>query len=128
MTTWAEVKKYVHQKYKVEDVNDDLMKLLFETSAGRSQLVFIEHAYNDSAEWIKMNSPLGKLDEVNIATACRLISDKLMGGIVLHDDMVAVTNAMPIADLDANEIDEPMARLSMIADELERYLTGKDTW
>ena len=42
--------------------------------------------------------------------------------------MVMVVNAIPILNLDDNEIDEPLGRVLNIADELERTLTGKDAY
>lgn len=129
MTTWNEVKTYVHQNYKVEDVHEGLMKLLFEVSLGRSQLVFIEHAHNDSgADWIKVVSPIGKLDSVNVVEAAKYVAKTIVGGILVEGDLVCVTNAMPLQNLDANELDEPMRRVTMIADDIEKLLTGTDNW
>lgn len=128
MTTWAEVKTFVGKSFKYEEVNEHLLKFLFDTEGGRSQLIFIEHAFNDSADWIKFNSPIGKVENVNIATAARMLAGRIVGGITIEGDVVVVTNSMPLENLDANEIEEPLVRIALIADELESLLTGGDTW
>lgn len=128
MTTWAEVKTYVHNKYKVEDVNDDLMRLIFNLDNGRTQLVYIEHAFNESAQWIKINSPIGKVSDLNVASAARIASEKIVGGIIIIGDFVYLTNAMPLENLDGNEVDEPLGRVMSIADEMERNLVGGDAF
>ena len=128
MTTWAEVKTYVHNKYKVEDANEDLMRLLFSLDNGRSQLVYIKHVYNDSAEWIRIESPIGKAADMNIASAARIASEKIVGGIIIIGETVFLSNAMPLQNLDGNEVDEPLGRVMTIADEMERNLVGGDAY
>lgn len=46
MTTWTDVKRFVHSTYKAEELSDTLLKLVFDTADRRSQIVFIELARN----------------------------------------------------------------------------------
>ncbi|HEY3547543.1 MAG TPA: hypothetical protein VGK17_15835 [Propionicimonas sp.] len=127
MTTWSDVTRFVHSHYKAENLNDGLMKLLFNTAGLRSQIVFIEHATNDAgAEWVKVNSPIGTSAEVDVRRAAAKVSTMLVGGLSVSGDYVYVTNAMPLENLDANEITEPLERVMSIADSLEAQLLGKD--
>lgn len=126
MSTWADVKAHVHNTYKVEDVNDGLMKLVFSFDDGRSQLAFIEHSFNEAAEWIKVHSPIGPVDSVNLKSAAKIASDKIVGGIIILGDRVYLTNAMPLENLDTNELEEPLHRVVATADEMERNLVGGD--
>lgn len=128
MTTWAEVKTYVHNKYKVEDVNEELMRLIFNLQNGRTQLVYIHHSFNESAQWIRINSPIGKVADLNVASAARIASEKIVGGIIIIGDFVYLTNAMPLENLDGNEVDEPLGRVMSTADEMERNLVGGDAF
>ena len=127
MTSWADVKRFVHANYKAEDLGDSVLKLLFETANLRSQIVFIEYASNDEgAEWLQVNSPIGTVAEVDLSSAAERVGGMLVGGISISDGYVFVTNAVPLQNLDANEITEPLARIVNIADKLENELLGKD--
>lgn len=127
MATWSDVKRFVHSTYKAEDLNESLIKLIFNTSNLRSQIVFLEHAFNDAGdEWVKVNSPIGGTSEIDVRRAAELLSGLLVGGIVVNGDYVYVTNSMPLPNLDANEITQPLERVVSIADNLESQLLGKD--
>ncbi|OJV81534.1 MAG: hypothetical protein BGO37_06245 [Cellulomonas sp. 73-92] len=127
MADWSDVTRFVHSRYKAEDVSASLMKLLFNTAGLRSQIVFLEHATNDSgAQWVKVNSPIGTSAEVDVRRAAEIVADMLVGGIVVSGEYVYVTNAMPLQNLDANEIIEPLERVMSIADSIEAQLLGKD--
>jgi hypothetical protein len=128
MSTWKDVQEYVHKTYKVEDVNEGLMKLTFNMGDGRSQVGFVEHAFNDKADWIKVHSPIGPVDTVNLKSAAKIASDKIVGGIIVMSDMVYLSNAMPLENLDTNELEEPLHRILSIADEMERNLVGGDDY
>ncbi len=127
MATWADVHRFVHNAYKAEDLNDSLIRLLFNTANLRKQIVFLEHAVNDSgSEWLKVTSPIGTTAQVDPTQAATLVSEMLVGGISMGGDYVYVTNSMPMANLDANEIIEPMERVLNIADYLEKEIVGAD--
>lgn len=128
MTTWVELKKYIHDNYKVEEVNEGFLKLLFDTESGRSQLVFIEHAFNDNADWVKVTSPFGKLEKIDLAAAARMLAERIVGGLIVVNELVVIANSLPLENLDANEINETMLRITFIADELEKLFVGKDDW
>jgi hypothetical protein len=127
MTTWIDVKRFVHANYKAEELNDSLLKFLFDTGNLRSQIIFMEYAQNDfGGQWVKVNSPIGRVDEVDVVKAAEKIADMLVGGIIVSGDYVYVSNSMPLQNLDANEITEPLTRIVNIADALESELLGKD--
>ena len=54
MATWEAVKGFISMKFNVTEISDgDALKMLFDVGGGRSQLVFVEHAYNDQADYIQ---------------------------------------------------------------------------
>lgn len=109
------------------NINGSLIKLLFSTTNLRSQIVFLEHAVNDSgSEWLKVSSPVGTIAQVDVVRASTMVYGMLVGGIAVGGEFVYVTNSMPMANLDANEIIEPMERVLNIADHLESELVGGD--
>ncbi|MCX6501580.1 MAG: hypothetical protein NT132_04090 [Microbacterium sp.] len=127
MATWADTKGFIAANYRYEEVNDTLLKLVFDTGGLRSQLVFVAWDKNsEGVEWIRVNSPIGPVGEVDIARAATRLGDMIVGGIVVIGDYAYVTNAVPLLNLDANELVEPMVRVLSIADQLEGELLGRD--
>jgi len=127
MTTWMDVKRFVEANYRFEEVNDSLLKLLFETGDLRSQLVFVGYDKSGAdVEWIRVNSPVGPVQQLDLHGAATRLGDKIVGGLVIIGDYVYVTNSVPLQNLDANELVEPMLRVMSIADELEKEMLGTD--
>ena len=127
MATWRDFVGFIDRTYKYEILNDDLLKLVFNTSNLRTQLVFLEHAIcNSGAEWFKVNSPIGKLTPQQVMYAARRLEDMVVGGIIINDNMVFVTTAMPLENIDASEITDSIERVVNIADRLEADILGTD--
>ena len=112
MATWRDFVGFIDRTYKYEILNDDLLKLVFNTSNLRTQLVFLEHATcNSGVEWFKVNSPIGKLTPQQVMYAARRLEDMVVGGIIINDNMVFVTTAMPLENIDASEITDSIERV-----------------
>ena len=127
MTTWNDVKRYIHSNYKAEDLTDDAIKLLFDTGRLRSQLVFLVHIESESGEdWLQVHSPIGDRGEVDLERAAEILSTKVAGGLMIIGDKVLVTNSSPLSNLDTNELVDPMLSILRTADELENTLLGVD--
>ena len=104
MATWRDFVDFIDRTYKYEILNDDLLKLVFNTSNLRTQLVFLEHATcNSGVEWFKVNSPIGKLTPQQVMYAARRLEDMVVGGIIINDNMVFVTTAMPLENIDTRD-------------------------
>lgn len=127
MATWRDLVNFIDRTYKYEILNDGLLKLVFNTSNLRSQLVFLEHATSGSgAEWFKVNSPIGKLTPQQVMYAARRLEDMIVGGIIINDNLVFVTTAMPLENIDASEITDSIERIVNIADRLGADILGTD--
>ena len=127
MSICEAVKGLISMKFNVTEISDgDALKMLFDVGGGRSQLVFVEHAYNDQADYIQVLSPVGDIPQVNIVEVARDVGKKVLGGVVLVDDRVYLTHSAPLADIDENEILEPIHRICAMADELEQHYLGTD--
>lgn len=134
MATWSDLRGYIANKYKImEDIGRGLA-LGFELEDGRTQTVFVTN-YNllsGREEWALIESPVGKLGQVDLGRAVQLIGDKVVGGIALATDfadpLVTVRHAVPLANLDVNEFEAPFGIVMRTADELEKSLTGSDTF
>ena len=73
-----------------------------------------------------MNSPIGKLTPQQVMYAARRLEDMIIGGIVVNDNLVFVTTAMPLENIDASEITDSIERIVNIADRLEADILGSD--
>lgn len=58
--------------------------------------------------------------------AARRLEDMIVGGIIINDNLVFVTTAMPLENIDASEITDSIERIVNIADRLEADILGTD--
>ena len=129
VATWVDLVRFVDHTYKYELLSNELLKLVFNVSNLRSQVVFIEHAFNESqSEWCKVSSPIGKLDPSQIVYAARRLGGMRLGGLTMEDDVVYVTTSMPLLNIDANEITDSIEGVVNIADKLESDILGTDEY
>ncbi|NHB85402.1 hypothetical protein G7085_14375 [Tessaracoccus sp. HDW20] len=124
MANWDELKDFVHRNWNATDLDERHIQLVFELPNHRSQTVLIEHASNEEADWVKFNSPIGELTEIDLWTAAESLSQKVVGGLMVEQGYVVVTNALPIANLTGDELVETMMRITSIADDLESQFLG----
>jgi hypothetical protein len=128
MATWNDLISYVNANYKWEKVSDDLMSLQFDMGDGRSQLVFVQLLGN-SQDWAAVASPVGGLDKVKKLDAyCRAASDWVCGGIVIIGNYIMIRDSFPLANLDVNEFEQPLHAIVNAADDIERMITGGDSY
>jgi hypothetical protein len=128
MATWSDLSAYIHSNYKVAESDDRRIKLVFETGSLRSQVVMIWYlTLNDGKEaWIQVESPFGELGSVDLTQALQAISSTVCGGLALVGNLVTFRHAVPLENLNINEIEAPLALVTTTADQLERALTGGD--
>lgn len=80
---WSEIKKEIQSNYTVADELLGLIKLIFEFSDGRSQLVLIEKANNDNGEiWVQVSSPVGMIESDDLEAALEILGEKLCGDLI----------------------------------------------
>lgn len=131
MATWSELVSYVESKYKVGVKKDAMLVLDFWTEEDnrRSQKVFIWHTPADGgSDWAQIESPIAALDAVDLRAALKLVAGKVGGGLSTEEGLLTIRHGIPLANLDANEIDEPLGLIAKTADLMEKELTGADAW
>jgi hypothetical protein len=63
--------------------------LLFNTKNPTSQRVFInEESNNSGEEWIRVNSPVRPVSDVDLRPAASILWEKIVGDLVIVDEMV----------------------------------------
>ena len=127
MATWEDLVKFIDRTYKHEVLGEGLLKLVFNVDNLRSQVVFVEHAHNDSgADWFKVTSPVGNLSPDQAYDAARRLSGMILGGIIVEEDIAMVATAMPLKDVDPHEVTDSIERITQIADSHEADILGSD--
>ena len=100
MAKWSEIKKEIQRNYTVADESLGLIKLIFEFSDGRSQIVLIEKANNDNGEiWVQVSSPVGMIESDDLEAALEILGEKLCGGLIKEDETYVVRNSMLMEEL-----------------------------
>jgi len=129
MAKWSEIKKEIQRNYTVADESLGLIKLIFEFSDGRSQIVLIEKANNDNGEiWVQVSSPVGMIESDDLEAALEILGEKLCGGLIKEDETYVVRNSMLMEELSYEELFRSLKMISVIADELEEKFIGDDEY
>lgn len=131
MANWEQLKKFVHDNYVVSNDVGEGLKLEFISDEGRTQLMFITYfSLNNHGEgWVTLESPVGKTSEIDLTRALAGAGGVVCGGLALWDadpTLVMMKHAVPLENLDSNELVRPMQLLAGSADRLEKELTGED--
>lgn len=127
MADWQSVREHLRSNFKIEEVNDSLLKLLFTFEDGRSQFVFVTRTGNDAwGEWVRVEAPIGSWADVHLPKALELIEDAVCGGLGRVAEFVTIRDSFPIDDLSIEELEKPMMLVAAIGDDLESKLVGGD--
>jgi len=127
MATWSEVQQYIRSNYIVQSEPDDkMMRLEFNTSDGRSQLLFVEAPIHVDGlpNFVGFFSP--------VAERAKVSADKLLDlgytglGVLARGNYIGIYHAALVDTIDSQEIDVPIRFIIAIADLAEKELTGKD--
>jgi hypothetical protein len=128
MTTWNDLKAYVHNHYKIADERDDMIKLIFETGGMRSQVVILWHLTlsGGGEHWVQIESPFGELGSLDLTAALQAVGNTVCGGMALFGNLVTFRHSLPLDDLNIAEFEAPLALVTNTADNLEKALVGGD--
>lgn len=130
MASWSELVSYVRSNYKVADEAPNGIKMIFNTGGLRSQVVFLwrQVLMNGSEEWVQIESPFGGVGSMDLRRALEAVGGKVCGGAAVDGDLVLLRHSVPLANLDINEFERPLALVTTTADELEKTLVGGDAY
>lgn len=128
MATWTELASYVRSNYKIGMEEPGKIGLTFETGNLRSQMVFLWHLTlaNGSEDWVQIESPVGQLEEVDLARALSAVGQTVCGGLATQESFLTFRHAVPLLNLNINEFERPLLLVTTTADRLESVLTGRD--
>ena len=104
------------------------MKLVFGLEDGRSQMVFVAGLALDDPDdaIVSFISPFARTDQLSPQGLVDCMVNNNALGVAIIGDWYALKNVAPLANLDANEIEWPLAYVTIFADKLERELNLGD--
>jgi hypothetical protein len=120
MATKAEVRNFIKSNFRVEETDDiDFLKIVVDLDGGRSQLTFC----SIGEKGLVINSVFATKDDLTAAQALKMGEDHVLGIKALPDYYV-VSNFVPIADIDASEINTGILFCAIQADNMEQEVGG----
>ncbi|WEO76466.1 hypothetical protein BJQ94_13980 [Cryobacterium sp. SO2] len=129
MASWLQLKSYIGSNYQISADDGDLLKLLFSTGNGRSQMVLVSHSTTGTGvEFAIIASPVATVGTVELNSLLREVSEYSVGGVVIYGDMLMIRHSVPLADLDAGDFDAPLVLVTGAADAVEAKFVGSDAF
>jgi hypothetical protein len=128
MATWNDLAGYLRTNYKIRDDQGSHLILLFGTTETRSQIVHVSHGTMGASQgdWAIIASVFGKASEIDLGVALQEAAEYVVGGVALFGDALVMRHAVPLANLDINEFEEPLHLVLGAADAMEERFTGRD--
>jgi hypothetical protein len=128
LATWGQVTLLLHTMYDVLEDSTDSLDVQVPTGQGRSQVVTVRQVDDGDAEgaWVVLESPVARLDDVDLVQAMAISEDLLVGGLSKRLEFLTVMHAAPLRTLDAPDLAMPLQLLARAADRLEGALVGQD--
>ena len=128
MATWGQVTLLLKTVYDVLRDSTDSLDVQVPAGDGRTQVVTVRYVDqgDDNGSWVVLESPVARLDDVDLDRALHVSEDLLVGGLAKRLEFLIVTHAAPLTTLDAQDLSRPLALVAWSADRLERALVGED--
>jgi len=123
MATWREVVGYLKSNYKISSEEGTTLALNFETAQGRSQMIFVSGIAIDDPNLavVSFASPFAPRNSITAQQVVACMEENFLG-VGLTADLYVFRHLVPMAHLDANEIEWPLTFVTSAADEMEKKL------
>jgi len=128
MATWNDVVAHLDANYKCKKQSPTLIALSFAMPENRSQVVWVETRGDEGfGEWVIVSSAVAGVDQMNkLEKICRDVNKSFIGGVVIEGEYIMIRDAFPLANLDVNELENPLRFVTLTAEVIEKNVTGGD--
>lgn len=128
MADWRALRGYIMSNYKIAEDGLHSLKLVFDVDGSRTQAVRVTQM-GDSG-WAEISTAVCREDEISPRDALIRNGNMIVGGLALHGSgLVIFRHSFPLANLAAEEFEEPLRLAVNYGDQLERELSGGgDLW
>lgn len=128
MATKQAVIDFLNSNYNVEMLDGGLIKVVFRFEDGRTQMVLVGFTESEPAPALMIiSSVFATTNDVSLKKALKAAADGPLG-VKLIGDLLTLTHAVPIADLDPSEIETGFSMVAVTADLFEQKLLGSDNF
>jgi hypothetical protein len=130
MASWDDLARYVRGNYSLSADKPGLMTMIFNFPDGRSQLVMLtrEAIGEGSEEWVIIESAFAQMGNVSLQKVLERVGETVCGGAAARGPHIVFRHSVPLANLDINEFERPLALVTATADRLEQELFGGDKY
>ncbi|MDN5858779.1 MAG: hypothetical protein L0H84_09165 [Pseudonocardia sp.] len=128
MAGWDDLVRFVRVRYEIMRQRDGELWFNLPTTEDRTQIVkVLAVTGEDDQPWAQITSPIGYLNELDLAVLLRRAGESVVGGAVAEGDLVLFRHSIPLDDTALDGFEKPFRLVVEFADRLELELTGKDT-
>ncbi len=129
MATWIDLVGYVRTRYEIMRQTDDSLTFNLPTDGERTQIVYVHRVLTpDGQEWIQIESPVGKADQIDLRRLLELAGATVVGGAGVVEGTAVYQHAVPLHELSIAAFDAPFQLVVRVADQFEHELTGADRY
>lgn len=136
MAAWQDVVRFIRRVYEVVRMEADELRILvrfgddLEDERIRVQTIVVaREVFDGGEEWVQLATPFARVDQVDLeAVLDEIGTTTVVGGAVIMGDYVVLRHSLPLANLDFNELADPLVLLAGAGDQLEREFTGHDDY
>jgi hypothetical protein len=128
VVTWDDVKKHLRGKFQIMQEDHAYVVLNFALHQNRSQRIVISSFEAMNHRWLLYRSRICERARLDPEEALRRNSSFAVGFLALSEGFYEVVYTLQMDTLEVDELEIPIYALVDTADQLERELTGSDTW
>jgi hypothetical protein len=128
MDGWDALRDYIQRNYKIAEDSRDSVKLVFYVDGSRTQAVRVTRIGDTG--WAEISTAVCREDQISSRDALVRNGRMIVGALAIHGPgLVIYRHSFPLANLDAEEFEEPLRVAVSYGDRLERELSGgADLW
>ncbi|WP_232661542.1 hypothetical protein [Pseudonocardia sp. TRM90224] len=127
MASWDDLVSFVRVRYEIMRQAEGELWFNLPTSGERTQIVKVRQVTGEvDHPWAQITSPIGRVDQVDLATLLAKAGESIAGGVVADDGLVLFRHSIPLGDTELDGFERPFRMVVEVADRLELELTGAD--
>lgn len=128
MATWDDVKQHLRSKFQIMQEDRSFVVLNFALNQNRAQRIVISAFEAMNKRWLLFRSRICERARLDPEEALRRNSSFAVGFLALSEGFYEVVYTVQMDTLEIDELEIPIFAIVDTADQLERELTGGDTW
>jgi hypothetical protein len=127
VASWDDLVSFVRVRYEIMRSSEAELWFNLPTTQERTQLVVVRHkADADGQAWAQIESPIGRISDLDLPLLLAKASESVVGGVAAEDGVALFRHSIPLHEGELTGFDLPFRLVVKVADELEELLTGKD--